>query len=176
MIEFGDYIIIKILKKDASSLCNLMVSNTERFKRYFPKTLEQNLTIESAQLFAFRKTQEFKNNEEFLFTIKKVETNQIVGLVYIKELDWNKKQGEFAYCLDVKCESKGLMTKAVKKLSNYAFTNLGLEVLQIIVHKDNIRSVKVAKNAGFIWQRTLLKEYTPPNESPLDMELYELYK
>jgi len=176
MIGLDNYTINKISIKDATGIYRLMVSNDESFKRYFPKTLEQNLTQELAQLFATKKTQEFSNNEEFLFTIKEDETDKVVGLVYIKELDWNKKQGEFAYCLDVEHGGKGLMSKAVKKLSNYAFINLELKVLQIIVHKDNIGSVKVAKNADFIWRRTLLEEYTPPNESPLDMELYELYK
>jgi len=176
MIGLDNYDIDKISIEDATGIYRLMVSNDESFKRYFPKTLEENLTQELAQLFTVKKTQEFANNEEFLFTIKENETDRVVGLVYIKELDWNKKQGEFAYCLDVECEGKGLMSKAVKELSNYAFTSMGLKVLQIIVHKDNIGSVKVAKNGGFTWQRTLLKEYTPPNEDPLDMELYELYK
>lgn len=175
MILLNDYSIEKISENCATSVHRLMISNAERFKRYFPKTLELNLTVELSQLFVAKKNLEFINNEEFLFTIKENKTKNVVGLVYIKELDWVKKQGELAYCLDVKCESKGLMSKTVKELSTYAFENLGLKALQIIVHKGNVGSVKVAKNAGFSWQRTLLKEYTPPNESPLDMELYELY-
>ncbi len=177
MIELDDfYRINKISEGDALSLHRLMVSNANRFKRYFPKTLEQNLTEELSKQFVVKKVLEFTNNEEFLFNIKENEKSQVVGLVYIKELDWEKKQGEFAYCIDSNYEGKGLMGNAVKELSNYAFDNLELGVLQIIVHKDNIGSVKVTKNAGFIWQRTLLKEYTRPNELPLDMELYELYK
>jgi ribosomal-protein-alanine N-acetyltransferase len=34
-------------------------------------------------------------------------------------------------------------------------------------------SVKVAQNSSFIWKKTLLNEFTPTNELPLDMELYE---
>ena len=40
--------------------------------------------------------------------------------------------------------------------------------------KTNLGSLKVALNNGFIWQRTLKKEFTSTNEAPLDMELYEL--
>ncbi len=108
--------------------------------------------------------------------IKENRTAIVVGLVYIKELDWDKKQGEFAYCLAGEYESKGLMSIAVKELSAHAFDNLRLEILQIIVHKSNIGSIRVAEKCNFIWQKTLLKGYTPPNEAPLDMELYELYK
>lgn len=117
MIGLGNYNIDRISEDDTASIHRLMVSNVERFKRYFPKTLEQNLTVELSQLFTAKKTLEFTNNEEFLFVIKRGKTNQVVGLVYIKELDWKKKQGEFAYCLDATCESKGLMSRAVKELS-----------------------------------------------------------
>ena len=174
MITFNNYKIEKINIEDASDIHQLMVSNAERFKRYFPKTLEANLTLTSAQVFATQKVKEFDSKEEFLFTIK--ETNKVVGLVYIKELDWEKKQGEFAYCLDKNCESNGVMTEAVKRLSVYAFDRLGLEILQITVHISNLASIKVAEKCDFKWRKTLLKDHTPPNEDPLDMELYELTK
>jgi len=176
MILFDDYSIDKISDSDALNLCDLMVSNAERFQRFFPVTLKQNLTLELSELFVVKKVKEFETNEEFLFTLKANVSSTIIGLVYIKELDWEKKQGELAYCIDVNYEGIGLITRAVKKLIGYAFNHLGLETLQIIVHEDNLGSVSIAKKGNFIWQRTLLNEHTPPNEDPLDMELYELYK
>lgn len=171
----GDYKIDIILETDALGICNLMVTNAERFKRFFPKTLEQNLTLELSQVFTVKKIKECTAKEEFLYTIKERETSQVIGLIYIKELDWKKKQGEFAYCIDANYEGKGLTSKIVKELSRHAFINLGLETLQIIAHKTNLGSIKVAEKCDYIWQRTLFKVFTPPNESPLDMELYELY-
>ena len=161
---------------DAWKICNLMVANEDRFKRYFPKTLEQNLTPTLSQLFVDKKVKQFGTNEEFLFTLKHSETRTLAGLVYIKELDWEKKQGEFAYCIAYTFEGKGLTSAAIKALSAYAFNTLGLEILQIIVNKDNPASIRVAVNNGFVWQKTLKKAFTPPGELPLDMELYELYK
>ena len=57
----------------------------------------------------------------------------------------------------------------------YKDFQLQLNTLQIIVHKDNIGSVKVAKNTNFKWIKTLKNEFTPNGEKPLDMELYELH-
>jgi len=173
IVSFENYNISVIRKQDAFGIHELMCNNKERFKRYFPKTLEENITLEKAKDFSINKEKAFKNKIEFLFVLKKV--NKIIGLIYIKELDWNKKQGEFAYCISSGYENKGLMSKAVRELSQYAVENLGLEIFQIIVHKDNIASVKVAENCNFIWQRSLPEEYQPPKEVPLDMELYELY-
>jgi ribosomal-protein-alanine N-acetyltransferase len=119
---------------------------------------------------------QFEVKEVLLFTLKENKSNKLVGLVYIKEVDWIKKQGEFAYAIDYNVEGKGLTTEAVKLLSDYAFENLGLETLQIIVHKSNISSLKVAENNNFTWIKTLKNEFTPPGEKPLNMELYQLYK
>ena len=174
--SFKNTCIYPIKVKDAKSIHQLMVSNASRFKRYFPKTLEKNATEALSETFTKSKVDKFQLKEEFLFTIKTIATEKVIGLVYIKELDWTTKQGEFAYCIDSKYSSKGLMSNTIKILSEYAFTDLGLETLQIIAYKDNISSIKVALSNDFKWIKTLINEFTPIGESPLDMELYERYK
>jgi ribosomal-protein-alanine N-acetyltransferase len=175
-IEFDNYYIQKIQEKDAWGICDFCVSNQDRFKAYFPKTLEQNLNPTLSEFFVAKMINNFNKKDTFLFTIKEKETHKIMGLIYIKELDWKINRGEFAYCIDYNYKGQNLMSKVVNLLSYYAFAELGLETLQIIVYKENQSSVNVALNNNFIWQKTLLKEYTPPNSAPLDMELYENYK
>ena len=169
------YYIEPVKTQEAWNLCDFIVANEDRLKRYFPKTLEQNLTPDLSKRFAKLKVKQFNLKEEFLFVIKEKESNTMAELVYIKELDWIKKQGEFAYCIGYQFEGKGLTSKSVKVLSKHAFKDLNLETLQIIAHKDNITSVKVAENSNFIWKKTLKNEFTPTGEKAIDMELYELY-
>jgi len=173
--KFNGYEINPVHTGDAWKICDLAVANQDRFKRYFPETLKQNLNPTLSQYFVEGKVKAFENKELFLFTLKHSENRKLAGLIYIKELDWDKKQGEFAYCIDYRFENKGLISQSVKALSKHAFENLGLETLQIISHKTNIGSVKVAENNSFKWIKTLKEEYTPPGEKPLDMELFELY-
>ncbi|WP_397364289.1 GNAT family N-acetyltransferase [Olleya sp. R77988] len=173
--QFDDFEINQIHSGDAWKVCDFMIANQDRLQRYFPKTLEQNLTPTLSQLFVNKKAKQFDNKDEFLFTIKQSKTRELVGIIYIKELDWSKKQGEFAYCIGYPFEKKGITSKAIKTLSDYAFTELNLKTLQIIVYKTNIGSVKVAQNNSFKWIKTLKNEFTPVGENPLDMELYELY-
>jgi len=171
--EFDTYYIEAIQEKDAWNLCDFMVANEDRFKRFFPKTLEQTLTPDLSKQFCEKKVKQFHQQEEFLFTLKETETNTLVGLVYIKALDWIKKQGEFAYCIGYPFEGKGVTTKAIGQLSDYAFEKFKLKTLQIIAHKTNISSTKIASNCNFNWTKTLENEFTPQNEPPLNMELYE---
>lgn len=174
-LKFETFYINPITIQDAWGICDFAVSNEDRLKRYFPKTLEQNLIPDLSRRFVEQKTKQFQLKEEFLFTLKEIKTNQIIGLIYVKKLDWTKMQGELAYCIGYQYEGKGLTSKAVKVVSNYAFMELKLKTLQIIAHKINIGSVKVAENCNFIWQKTLINEFTPTNGKPLNMELFELY-
>ena len=81
-----------------------------------------------------------------------------------------------AYCIDYNCAGHGIISKGVSKLTTYAFQNLSLNRLQIVVHKSNVGSVKVAENCKFAWQKTLPKEFNPTGNEAMDMELYERFK
>ena len=175
MIPHLEHIYIEpIHEKYVWRLCDFCTINQDRLKRFFTKTLEQNLTPELSKLFAETKVRQFAAKEEFLFVLKEKEDHTLVGMVYIKEVDWDKKQGELAYAIGYREEGKGTMTKAVQNISDWAFNELKLETLQIISHKTNLGSVRVAEKCGYLWKRTLIDEHTPPNEAPLNMELYEL--
>lgn len=176
MIILDNITISPIHQKDAWSICDLMVANEDRFKHYFPGTLAQNLNPTLSNRFVDQKINAFANKEEYVFTLKENASKELIGLVYIKELDWDKKQGEFAYCIGYNSEGKGYTSTAIKTLSKHAFENLGLEILQIIAHKDNIPSIKVAEKCNYEWVKTLANEFKPIGRDPLDMELYELYK
>ena len=173
--HFDGFEISPIHEGDSWKICNFCIANSDRLKRFFPKTLEQNLTPSLSQIFVEQKVKAFASKQEFLFTLKKTETRELAGLIYLKELDWSKSQGEFAYCVGYIFKGSGLITKAIDLLTHYAFEVLNLKTLQIIAHKDNPSSINVAKKNDFKWIKTLEKAFAPPLEDALDMELYERY-
>jgi len=175
IVELQSYYLTPIQEKDAWALCNFMVANEDRLKRYLPQTLAQNLTPDLSHLFAAKKPKQYKETEELLFLLKQKETNVLAGLIYIKNFDWEIKEAEFAYCIGYEFKGNGIIASAVKELSTYAFTKLNLNSLIIITHKTNKASVNVAEANGFTWQKTLKNEFTPTGEKPIDMELYTLY-
>lgn len=176
MILNENFIINQLKSADARQLHQFIFENRERLKRYFPVTLSSNETIEKSIDYIAVKNKEIQEKTNFTFAIRAIESQEIAGLIIIKKINWTTKTGEFAYCIGGNFKGKGLVTKAVAVMTKFAFDELHLQTLQIISHKTNLASVKVAENKGFIWQKTLLNEFTPINESPLDMELYELRK
>jgi len=159
---------------DALNLNKLLVSNTDRFKLYLPKTLSENRTLESTKKYVSKRIELIKSNSEYTFTIKDKTSKDIAGLIVLKAIDWNKKKGEFAYCIGKKFEDRGWMTEAIQAASKFCFQELNLEKLQIISHKSNLASIKVAEKSNFVWVKTLKNEFTPTGQTPIDMELFEL--
>lgn len=173
--EFSNYFLRPLIPSDALVLHEFIFENQQRLKRYFPVTLSSNSTLEKTKEYIHAKSQEIAEKVNFTFAIIEENSHQITGLIILKKIDWDKKQVEFAYCIGSQYEGKGITSFAVKEMTQFAFAELGLNTLQIIAHKSNLGSVKVALNNGFIWQKTLKNEFTPKDELPLDMELYELY-
>ncbi|MES2864481.1 MAG: GNAT family N-acetyltransferase [Bacteroidota bacterium] len=171
----GNYILDKLKPTDANQLFQFISDNEERLKFFFPVTLEMNSSLEKSAEYIAIKTKEIEEKTNFTFAIRDKNNQQIGGLIIIKKIDWDKKEGEFAYCIGSGLEGKGVTSFAVKEMAKFAFEELDLKIVQIISHKTNLGSVKVAENNGFVWQSTLQNEFTPANGTPLDMELYELY-
>lgn len=175
MIYNSNSFYIEHLKQgDALSLNKLFVINTSRFKLYLPKTLSENRTLESTKSYIIKQEKAMLSKSEYTFTIKEENSKEIAGLIILKTIDWNTKQGEFAYCLGKNYENNGWMSEAIKATSLFCYKKLKLETFQIISHKTNYASIKVAEKSNFIWQKTLKNEFTPSNQLPQDMELYEL--
>ncbi|WP_339838819.1 GNAT family N-acetyltransferase [uncultured Flavobacterium sp.] len=163
----------KLKLSDSVELYDFILSNSERLKKYFPVTLSSNSTVEKTTQYIVTKNREIEEHSNFTFAIRD-EKSILIGLMILKKIDWAKKSGEFAYCIGANYEGKGYTSKAVNEMMQFAFNELKLKTLQIIAHKSNVGSCKVAENCGFTWKRTLLNEFTPTDETPLDMELYEL--
>ncbi|APQ17479.1 GNAT family N-acetyltransferase [Maribacter hydrothermalis] len=172
--QFPEFEINPISEKDGWRLCDFISANADDITRYFPKTVESNLNPTLSNLFVLEKMSDFLLGKEYLFTLKEPEHRKIIGLIYLKELKREAKEAEIAYCIGYTHQNQGFASKAVKTISEWGFNEQGLNRLRIIAHKTNLSSIKVAENCDYIWEETLLKEHTPPNEDPLDMELYVL--
>lgn len=170
-IQTNSLITIKPLAtSDARHLNVFLALNRKEFQRFFPITLGKNKTLKDSENYIRNKCEQLKLKTEFTFAIRS--NNTLVGLIILKNLNWELKQGELAYCMDKNYQGRGWMTKAVKGITLYAFNELNLKTLEIIAYRENKASVRVAEKCGYTWKKTLLKGYTPRNEQSLDMELF----
>jgi len=58
--------------------------------------------------------------------------------------------GDVSYWVVEGARGRGVATRAVRMLSNWAFATLGLDELRLWAHVDNVGSRTVAEKAGFV--------------------------
>ena len=64
-------------------------------------------------------------------------------------MDYENKKATIGYWLDKEHQGKGIMTRSVKILINFAFTELGLNRIQINCAPENTKSSSIPKRLGF---------------------------
>jgi ribosomal-protein-alanine N-acetyltransferase len=164
--------ITELLAVDARDLCDLMRANQDRFRRFLPRTLSQNLSVTASEAYIAKKKVDRENRTEFTFAIREPKQQKVVGFAILKAINWEQKTGELAYGMGEAFAGKGWMTQTVQHLVAFSFEALRLQTLHIVVHHSNPASIAVAEKCGFGWSKTLPKEHVIPGETALDMELY----
>ena len=74
--------------------------------------------------------------------------NDFVGCCSFFNINWNNESGEIGYWLNPKYTKKGLMSEAVKAISD-EFFNMGFKRITILANSENIASCRVAEKCGF---------------------------
>jgi RimJ/RimL family protein N-acetyltransferase len=77
------------------------------------------------------------------------EDGRLLGSFSIMELDREPGYGEIGYWVAAGARGRGIATRAVRLLTDWARAELGLTRLEILPHKDNERSKRVAEKAGY---------------------------
>jgi len=74
---------------------------------------------------------------------------QLAGVAGFNTLDWKNKIGTIGYWLGVHFIGKGIMTRVVCALIEYAFNNLKLNRLEIRVATNNFKSRAIPERLYF---------------------------
>jgi RimJ/RimL family protein N-acetyltransferase len=74
--------------------------------------------------------------------------DRLVGTIGLMELDGGG-YGEIGYWLAAEARGRGVAARAVVLLRDWAHATLGLTTIEILSHRDNVPSQRVAERAGF---------------------------
>lgn len=86
------------------------------------------------------------------------------------------KTGEIAYCLSKKYWRNGIMSEAIKLLTNYYFENFDLVRISAEVIEPNTASRKLLEKCGFELEGILRKKYFCKTNKHEDVYVYAIVK
>ena len=95
----------------------------------------------------------------------------LLGSFSLMELDRAPGYGEIGYWVAAAARGRGVATRAVRLLTEWAVTELGLTKIEILPHRDNAPSRRVAERAGY----HDTGELRPCPRAPHDDPVYAVY-
>ena len=132
--------------KDAERIFQL----TDHYRNYLREWLpwvDGTKTIRDAKMAIkqMRKSQDERRGLTFVILYE----GEIVGVASYNSIDWLNKITYIGYWLAGDYQGKGIMTKVVRALCNYAFIDLQLNRVEICAAVDNKKSRAIPERLGF---------------------------
>lgn len=117
-------------------------------------------------------------NDKNTFAIVYKENNKVIGSLSLSKdkLRPSINSKCLGYVLSKDYWGQGIMTDAVKKLLEYAFNTLNLDIISVSHFKENIASKKVIEKNRFIYEGTLRNSFLLYNGKIKDKCLYSITK
>ena len=132
---------------DASRFFDILNNDNFIYFSVKPSSIDDEIS------FLKLNTKKRKNNFEYNYSL--ILDENIVGAIGIKINQHYSFIGELGYFLDENYWNKGIISHAVEKIEDIAFSELGLKRLEIIMATKNIGSIKVAKNNNYLLEGTM---------------------
>jgi RimJ/RimL family protein N-acetyltransferase len=92
--------------------------------------------------------------------------DRLLGSFSLMEIDRERGSGEIGYWVAAGARGRGIATRATRLLADWAADELGLTRIEILPHKDNTPSRRVAEKLGFRDTGTLVRPPRGPEEEP----------
>lgn len=74
---------------------------------------------------------------------------KVAGIAGYNEIDWNNRIAYIGYWLGKSFQSRGVMTRVCKVLTDYALCDLNLNKVDIHAAEENLKSRKIPERLGF---------------------------
>jgi RimJ/RimL family protein N-acetyltransferase len=88
------------------------------------------------------------------FAIETLE-GEFLGLGMFVRLESEARQGEIGYVVGSAARGRGVATRALRLLTQWGFSELGLERIELWIDTTNPRSERVAERAGYVREGVL---------------------
>ncbi|HXV53145.1 MAG TPA: GNAT family protein [Solirubrobacterales bacterium] len=144
--ELADDVHLRSLEPgDADELYRLVDANRDHLARWMPWAPGQ--TREGVVAFIDESIAQERESDGFQVAL--VAGSAIAGVLGLHRLDRDNRSTSLGYWLARSAQGRGLMTRAVARLIDHGFGELGLHRLQIRAAPDNPRSRAIPERLGF---------------------------
>lgn len=172
-LEVDSEIVLKEIElSDAEAIFKLIDSDRKNL-RIWLSFIDSTKEIEDTKDFIRSTLFLPEDIRDFVAVI--IYNGQKIGLIGFKLTDFVNKKTEIGYWISKEFENKGIVTKSVVKMIDYAFNNLELNRIQIKCGIGNEKSSKIPKKLNFKFEG-IERSAELLNGKFIDAEVYSILK
>ncbi len=139
-------------EQQAEALFSLVDENRVYLREWLP-WLDNNTSADDTRNFIKTSLDRFAKNNGFLTGI--VYRDQLAGAISYHGIDWPNQTASIGYWLAAGFQNQGIMIRACRFMVSYAFTELGLNRVEIRCAVKNHKSRAIPERLGFTTEGTL---------------------
>lgn len=144
---------IRLLREeDAAQMFELTDRNREHLAPWM-SWIDSTLSIADSESFMRAAEKDAYAQTAFKCGIRL--DGQLVGAIDLHEIDWLNRRAQIGYWLDKGHTGRGIVTRCVQRITQYAFVTLGLHRIEIHVATDNVASRHIPERLGFTFEGVL---------------------
>ena len=138
---------IRLLRlDDADALYDAVVSNREHLA---PWMTWVDRVIDVSDTYTFVRSAEKEAYDHAAFKAGIWRDRELIGSIDLHDIDWNNAHASIGYWLAREHTGQGIMTRAVRLMTEYAFEALDLHRIEIHVATENHSSRRIPERLGF---------------------------
>ena len=171
-MQFDNYKITLLKSSESKAFFKLIDENRPRLEDFFAGTVSKCKTL--ADTINYCKAIQIRIDEKsyFPFMITDTNTNHFVGLVDVKNIDWNVPKAELGSFIDKAYEGKGIVTKAAGLVVNHLVDTYKFKKLLCRANSRNLGSISVILKNGFELEGTRRNDYRTTKGEIVDLNYY----
>lgn len=168
-----DHFKIELLKtQDSEALFELINSNRSRLEDFFAGTVSKTKTLEDTVVYCAIIQKKIQEKSYFPYMIIDCHTNKFIGLIDVKNIDWNVPKAELGLFIDSNYEGKGISTKVTKLVVQHLIDTFSFKKLLCRANSRNLGSVGVILKCGFELEGTIRNDYRTTKGEIVDLNYY----
>jgi ribosomal-protein-serine acetyltransferase len=175
-MKFNNWKLEKIQNIRYDEFFELIENNRSRIQKTFPATVSNCIDLKTTNEFITKNIQIEKEKTGYYFYVRSIETNNLIGYIGIKKIDYHISKCELFYFIDKEFEGKGIISKAVSEVINLCFNELKMNKIFICTSKVNFASQQIALKNDFVLEGTLREEFKSFEGELEDINYYGLLK
>ncbi|WP_296385631.1 GNAT family protein [Winogradskyella sp.] len=151
---------------------NLIDKNRIRLEDFFAGTVSKTRTLDDTLTYCVEIQNRIQSKTYFPYMITDINTGEFIGLVDVKNIDWNVPKAELGSFIDNQYEGKGIVTKATNLVVDHIVEKYDFIKLLCRANSRNKGSIAVILKNGFELEGTIRNDYRTTKGEIVDLNYY----